>query len=57
MAKNKSSKDKIEKLTGKIPKKRNEVHLDHQINYKGTGFYKNKKKDYLEIENINKKEF
>lgn len=44
MAKTKSRGNRAEILVGEIPKKRNVEHLDHLINYKGTGFRKNKKK-------------
>jgi hypothetical protein len=44
MSKIKSGNNSSEKLVGEIPKKRNIEHLDHQMNYKGTGFCKNKKK-------------
>ena len=44
MSKIKSSNNRTEKLVGEIPKKRSIEHLDHLINYKGTGFSKNKKK-------------
>ena len=44
MSKIKSRGNRTEILVGEIPKKRNIEHLDHQKNYKGTGFSKNKKK-------------
>lgn len=40
----KTKSKNIEILKGKIPKKRNLLHIEHQINYKGAGFYEDKKK-------------
>ena len=45
MSEAKSGGNSIVKLVGEIPKKRNEMHLKHQKDYKGTGFNKNKKKE------------
>ena len=44
MSKVKSSNNRTEILVGEIPEKRNGMHLHHQVNYKGTGFIKSKKK-------------
>ena len=57
MSKTKSGSNSTEILVGEIPKKRNEMHSNHQKDYKGTGFNKNKKKRLFKNRKHKGKEF